>query len=147
MINDTWYKLQKWTCQGTICHMPASIESTSRICRVVKGRITQTESPWSLPLRLAQWFWKCGPWTGSISFNEGLRNANSLGVPTPDLLNQTFWGWGPVDLCFNKSHRDSDAYWNLGTTGLAVIKNLLTSDANHWELSVSTLGSGCRHWN
>lgn len=46
---------------------------------------------------------------------------------------------GPRKSCFNKPQGASDAYWNLGITGLADTRNLPASQANHWELGASTL--------
>ena len=45
---------------------------------------------------LDKWFSKGGPQTGSKSISWKLvRHADSQ-APTPDLLNQELWGWGPA---------------------------------------------------
>ena len=58
------------------------------------------------------------PGTCSISTTwEHLRCSHSWS-PTPDLLNQNFWGVGPSGLCFHNPPSDSATWESLRATGL-----------------------------
>lgn len=74
-------------------------------------------------LLLAQCFSNCGPWTRSISITEGFRTINSQAPLQTYQIRYSEVGFS--NLCFNKFHGDSEAYWSLGTSDLEDARNLL----------------------
>lgn len=65
---------------------------------------------------LGQWFSKCGPQTSTSSLWELVRWW-ILG-PTPDLLYQKLWGWGPAIQVSGSPADDADVQGSLRTTAL-----------------------------
>lgn len=113
---------------------------------IVKGRITQSNRKNS---RFTVRVYSLAQWSLDQEHKHHLRTEKcKFSGPSPDLMNQTSWGWNPGNVCFNKPHGASDAYRNLGITGLVDTRNLMASHANHWESGVPTLvwAAGIEAW-
>lgn len=63
---------------------------------------------------------KCGTRTNSINITCGTSQKCKISGLTPDLLNLEFWERDPKICALSNCPGNSDAYYNLGTSGLKV---------------------------
>lgn len=70
------------------------------------------------------------PWAAKAALASRKKTC-TLSVPSPNLLGQKLWGWGPV-ICVYCPPGNCDAHWSLRTIALThLVSCLLPSSCSH----------------